>query len=571
MVQKEISKNNTVRATRYQATTATQLRDDLREYTKTIPTTDPWNMSGAIPCPPLSDHNAGTEGRVVRQSDPLRAVSLADQKDQMSAGTAGEWVRGGEMRPEAGGRGRGGSGGSPVHNEPSMDIIEPFRSRSLHLHHDDVRPGGNLNRILDPTAHREDLVRGAPLERTEQMKLGEYSPTQWRDTRDTRCRKAQELLEESDRLRGKSRESESRTQDRTNTAQNEVTKALDLRLADTLALRTRLEEAIRLTIDELNAENDMKTRLQLALFALELPERNNGECLHIRTLRQEIDITRDPTTHALEKERDTLLTGRRFLTTCLKETRDEIERLREVKRLLEQDWSEKQEAFQLDHFAAKLDNASVMAQYKPVSAALHEGSSTPHLWLKRTEDHLQLCLRERTAGSHCRANCDQALKEVSRDVRSAGDDVDVALNRRLSELEDAKARLKEQDKRLMGEVAQQELSIRSLRQSLHDKEAPHKVSQTRHWTRSFRPGYDRCLDPPHYRLMEELDEIPRSIEELRERLRASENTLEDLHRRHEDMTKAILNHDHTLSLEQRCVTVRSHGTTMAKLQGLEAW
>ena len=35
-----------------------------------------------------------------------------------------------------------------------------------------------------------------------------------------------------------------------------------------------------------------------------------------------------------------------------------------MKRLLEHDWSDKQEAFQLDHFAAKLANDRVKAQFK---------------------------------------------------------------------------------------------------------------------------------------------------------------------------------------------------------------
>lgn len=39
------------------------------------------------------------------------------------------------------------------------------------------------------------------------------------------------------------------------------------------------------------------------MFALELPERNTAECLHIRRFRQDVDRTRDPVTHALEKVR----------------------------------------------------------------------------------------------------------------------------------------------------------------------------------------------------------------------------------------------------------------------------
>lgn len=52
---------------------------------------------------------------------------------------------------------------------------------------------------------------------------------------------------------------------------------------------------------------------------------------------------------------------------------------------------------------------------------------------------------------------------------------------------------------LRKEIAEEENSIASIRQSLQDKESPLQVAQSRHWTRSFRPGADRCLDQPHYR------------------------------------------------------------------------
>lgn len=66
----------------------------------------------------------------------------------------------------------------------------------------------------------------------------------------------------------------------------------------------------------------------------------------------------------LYQETVVLRTDRELLTQTLKETDDQIFRLLEVKRLLEHDWSDKQEAFQLDHSAAKLVNDRLRAQFK---------------------------------------------------------------------------------------------------------------------------------------------------------------------------------------------------------------
>ena len=56
--------------------------------------------------------------------------------------------------------------------------------------------------------------------------------------------------------------------------------------------------------------------------------------------------------------------GRELVTKALGETEAQIDRLLEVKRLLEHDWSDKLEAFQLDYHAAKLVDKPYLAQYK---------------------------------------------------------------------------------------------------------------------------------------------------------------------------------------------------------------
>ncbi|MPC16110.1 Tektin-4 [Portunus trituberculatus] len=466
----------------------------------------------------------------------------------------------------------------------------------------DVRPGNRPYSAVDVTGMRERLVRAvSPLQTVEEARAGEFTPTRWSGHHLDRHTHAQDLMQRSEKLRGRSRHTETYTEERTQSAENSVTQGLDQRLASTLELRTHLHHAINNTIDELALQNTMKSRLQtdtghvweprrpqehgfesyprsedrmgtyplgVALFALELPERNNEECIHIRRFRYGVDRTRDPVVFALDKEKETLRTGRSLLTQTLKETEAQISRLLEVKRLLEHDWSDKQEAFQLDHFAAKLANDRVKAQFKAVSAALNEGVSVPDTWSLRSKEHLDVCRREITTGSQLRGAADQALRDVARDAEDTAEAVDVALNIRIAELNEAKGRLTEKDGMLRQEIAQEEVSIASLRQALQDKESPLQVAQSRHWTRSFRPGADRCLDQPHYRLKDELQELPQSIASLRERLRASEDTLEDLHRLHEDFAKDILHREHTLSLERRCVTVRSVRQTQEKLQGL---
>ncbi|XP_069183239.1 tektin-4 isoform X2 [Procambarus clarkii] len=394
---------------------------------------------------------------------------------------------------------------------PSQELAAPreaitFTSLVPHTQPADVKPGNHPYSAVDVGGWRERLGRTtSPLQTVEEARTGELTPFRWHTHHLDRHHQADALLEYSDRLRNKSRQTERYTEERTHTAQDSVTKGLDERLGSTLEHRSHLHHAINATVEELALQDTMKTRLQVALFALELPERNTEECVHIRRFRQGVDRTRDPVTFALDK---------------------------------------------------------------PVSAALHEGTSGPDTWSSRTQHHLQVSGREITSGTQLRGAASQALQDVARDVEAAAEASDVALNTRIRELEDAKSKLVDKDAMLRKEIGEEEVSLGSLRQALQDKESPLQVAQSRHWTRSFRPGADRCLDHPHYRLKDELEELPQSIEALRERLRASEDTLEDLHRLHEDFTKDILNREHTLSLERRCVTVRSLKQTQEKLLGL---
>ena len=68
--------------------------------------------------------------------------------------------------------------------------------------------------------------------------------------------------------------------------------------------------------------------------------------------------------NVLLQEQKTLLTGRNLLTNALQEMQEAIMRLREIKRALEHDWSDKQETMQIDHACAKLQIQPESAQFK---------------------------------------------------------------------------------------------------------------------------------------------------------------------------------------------------------------
>ena len=75
----------------------------------------------------------------------------------------------------------------------------------------------------------------------------------------------------------------------------------------------------------------------------------------------------------------------------------------------------------------------------------------------------------------------------------------------------------------MQEIYDQEKHIEALRKGLRDKEAPLKVAQTRLESRGHRPDVELCRDPPHHRLVQEVNELQESIELLNRKLNEAES------------------------------------------------
>ncbi|KAL7636210.1 UNVERIFIED_CONTAM: hypothetical protein RMT77_012967 [Armadillidium vulgare] len=444
----------------------------------------------------------------------------------------------------------------------------PIKGLTPNQHFYDTVPGANAYDLIDVVGSREALVREAPpLERVDASRVGEFTPLRWHSHHDEISSKCQDLLQESNRLRQESMDKAHLLRTTTEKMQKESTSGLDNRVSRTLEAKEVLLRQINKATDELYSLRDMKNRLRIALHSMELPENNNLECIGIRDYRIGIDNTRDGVKYSLMKETEILRTGRSLLTKALNEIEEGIYRLSEIKRMLENDWSDKVEAMQLDHSAAKLQIRPFLAQFKPVSEILNEGVSTPVSWQNEIEKHVSANEREIAVTTQLRGAAEHALIEVCNDIINIYNSVDSELNTSMEKLESALSTLREEDAQTRREIADQEIIICNLRQELEDKEQPYQVAQTRHYSRSFRPGIDRCLDEPHFRLKSELEEFPKTISTLREQICQSEKILENLHRLHEELVKNIVGREHTLSLETRCCNVRSERPVSSHLQG----
>lgn len=234
------------------------------------------------------------------------------------------------------------------------------------------------------------------------------------------------------------------------------------------------------------------------------------------------------------------------------------------------DWSDKKEADEIDSFCAGLRNGHTNKQFFAGSAKFQEIQSTPESWAQHTHDNITRAEHERMASIQLRTLIDNILQDTSRDMREQADAVDIAYQRRVDEVQDAKNKLEENLKKVCDEISATEKNIADLKKAIKDKENPMKVAQTRLHAREARPNVELCRDPAQYNLVGEVHEIARSVDALMQKLNDAENALKDLQDNRMALEKDIAIKKNSLFIDKdKCMTHRTRYPSTLKLQGYQ--
>ena len=126
--------------------------------------------------------------------------------------------------------------------------------------------------------------------------------------------------------------------------------------------------------------------------------------------------------------------------------------------------------------------------------------------------------QEREASIRLRGIIGSTLSNTSQDLREQADRVQQSLTDRVAETEEATRKLETNLKKTVDEIAQVETMIRNLKDAIWEKDAPHKVAQTRLTNRHQRPTIELCRDEPAHRLIEEVSEIEMTVQQLEKKV-----------------------------------------------------
>lgn len=120
----------------------------------------------------------------------------------------------------------------------------------------------------------------------------------------------------------------------------------------------------------------------------------------------------------------------------------------------------------------------------------------------------------------------------------------------------------------MDEIVQQEKNIELLKEAVRAKDDPLKLAQTRLHLRGFRPNLDLCNDRAAACLLNEVELLTQSLDELLRQIVLAENKLKDLQDMQISLEKDLDQKRETIYLEKvRCLPRRSAYPSALRLQG----
>uniref|UniRef100_A0A670KAL1 Tektin n=1 Tax=Podarcis muralis TaxID=64176 RepID=A0A670KAL1_PODMU len=384
-----------------------------------------------------------------------------------------------------------------------------------------------------------------------------YTPEDWYRANLTNFKESEASRHNAERLRvDTSRMIQDKDQQIRKT-QTESTRNLGERVNDIIFWKSELNHEIDGMIGETNALSDMKKRLERAILETEGQLQVAQECLLHREKRMGIDLVHDDVEKQLMTEVDVILSCQERMRRYLGKTAAQLAANRAAQHELEKDLSDKQAAQRIDDKCHHLRNTSDGISFYRGVERVDATISVPESWAKFTDDNIMRSQSERAASGKLRDDIETLLVTTANEMWNQFNKVNVAFTNRISETADAKNKIQAHLAKTLQEIFETEMTIEALRKAIKDKGCSLKVAQTRLDERLRRPNIELCRDSAQLRLVNEVYEIDDTIQDLQQRLRDAEDTLQALVH-----TKANLEHDlavkaNTLFIDQeKCMGMR---------------
>ncbi|KAM7356766.1 tektin C [Cochliomyia hominivorax] len=298
-------------------------------------------------------------------------------------------------------------------------------------------------------------------------------------------------------------------------------------------LRERASE-IRFLCDELNKQkktalledealNTYRNRVLNAIgFLKEKSLAICQRCLVMREGRLGVDLCEDEVDRNLRRELKVIKGCQCLMDKALKETNEQLRKLRATIYLLDKDLSQKDKSLLIDEKNLSLRDSQSL---RGGDLAHHHCQYSLGEWQHTTYKNLETNAKELNSAAELRAYIDLLLKQVCEDMENQTDRTNESFQRRISELKHVKKCLENKHNDTMNHINEVQNNIHALEKGLADKQRAQQLCLTRLSNRATRPGLELTCDEVQDALYHELNALKVSMCKLNQKIQENKASL----------------------------------------------
>ncbi|CAH8446204.1 unnamed protein product [Schistosoma mattheei] len=368
-----------------------------------------------------------------------------------------------------------------------------------------------------------------------------FTHEEWTYSNNLKYRSAEKEREISQGLQNECDRLIEETAKRTEKTLKDVEKKFDLRIANVKYWKSEVNKKLQDTSEETEILDGYFIRLKKTLEATEEPLHFAQQCL----------LSREGRTDRSNKG------AQAILQKTVEQTKEQLRLNRKAIYNMKKDSSDKLQAQHLDEYALSLKPTDELPSGFTNVPKLEPNSFTPEEWQTFSTASVESGDRQLQNSHELRSIIDGIIQQVASDIKRQIETTNRALNKRISETRSSKAKLEEHLSAIIKEISNIEDTLHELEKAIQDKDGALRLAETRLGIRKERPNVELCRDPANYRLIQEVEEIKRDIEQLRQRLHAAHASLKALCRRQLDLEEEIQIKAATLFIDEvQCMGIR---------------
>ncbi|CAH8831448.1 unnamed protein product [Trichobilharzia szidati] len=384
-----------------------------------------------------------------------------------------------------------------------------------------------------------------------------FTHEEWTYSNNLKYRSAEKEREISQGLQNECDRFIEETARRTERTLKDVEKKFDQRIKDIQYWKSEVNKKLQDVTEETDVLDEYFIRLKKTLEATEEPLHIAQQCLLSREKRTGIDLVHDDAQKELIKEVEVIKGAQGVLQKAIEQAKEQLRLNRKAIYNLKKDSSDKLEAQRIDEYALSLKPTDESLPGFDRLPKMDAKSFTQEEWQNFSTASIEAGDKQLQNSHELRSIIDGVIQQVAADIKRQIEATNRALKKRISETRSSKAKLEEHLSAVIKEISNVEDTLYELDKAIKDKDGALRLAGTRLGIRKERPNIELCRDPANYRLIQEVDEINRDIEQLKQRLHAAHASLKGLCRRQLDLEEEIQIKAATLFIDEvQCMGIR---------------